>query len=82
MEIKICVGSSCHLKGAPSIIEKFQEVLKIMKVADYKISELGACFCQGYCQDAVVVLINGVMHTKVTSDQVEDLVKEGMSHGS
>jgi len=81
MEIKICVGSSCHLKGAPSVIKKFQEVLNSLSASDCNI-ELGACFCQGHCQEAVVVLVNGVMHTKVTPDQVEALVKEGMSHGS
>ena len=28
MTIKVCVGSSCHLKGSYEVIEAFKEVLK------------------------------------------------------
>lgn len=81
MKIKVCVGSSCHLKGAPAVIAKFQEVLKTMSLNE-QILELSACFCQECCQEGVVVLVNDKMYTRVSPDQVEALVKEGLSHVS
>ena len=27
MKVRICVGSSCHLKGAPQVIAAFQDIL-------------------------------------------------------
>ena len=76
MEIRVCVGSSCHLKGAPAVIEAFQEALKHRQKTD-QVERLGACYCQEHCQDGVTVRINGKLHTKVTPDMVERLLAEG-----
>ena len=27
MKVTVCIGSSCHLKGSKSIVEKFQELI-------------------------------------------------------
>ena len=43
MTIKVCVGSSCHLKGSYEVIEAFKEVLKKYDVED--VVELQASFC-------------------------------------
>ena len=34
MTIKVCVGSSCHLKGSYDVIEAFKTVLKKYDVED------------------------------------------------
>ena len=34
MVLKVCVGSSCHLKGSYDVIEKFKELLKKYEVED------------------------------------------------
>ena len=45
MIIQICVGSSCHLKGSPEIVELLQKA-----VADYHLEHevtLAGSFCIG-----------------------------------
>ena len=53
MNIKVCVGSSCHLKGSYDVIEAFKSVLKKYDVED--VVELQASFCLGHCAKGVTV---------------------------
>ncbi len=53
MTIKVCVGSSCHLKGSYNVIEAFKEILKKYDVED--LVELQASFCLGHCAQGVTV---------------------------
>ncbi|MDY6288545.1 MAG: (2Fe-2S) ferredoxin domain-containing protein [Bacteroidales bacterium] len=57
MTIKVCVGSSCHLKGSYDVIEAFKEVLKKYDVED--LVDLQASFCLGHCAKGVTVLCDG-----------------------
>ena len=47
MILKVCVGSSCHLKGSYDVIEAMKEVIKKCDVED--LVELRASFCLGCC---------------------------------
>ena len=58
MTIKVCVGSSCHLKGSYEVIEAFKEVLKKYAVED--IIDLQASFCLGHCALGVTVGCEGI----------------------
>lgn len=53
MNIKVCVGSSCHLKGSYDVIEAFKAVLKKYDVED--VVDLQASFCLGHCAKGVTV---------------------------
>lgn len=53
MVIKVCVGSSCHLKGSYDVIMALQEVIKRYDVEDQV--ELQASFCLGCCAQGVTV---------------------------
>jgi NADH:ubiquinone oxidoreductase subunit E len=50
-DVRICIGSACHLKGSYEVIEIFQSIIKEMEL-DEKI-ELKAAFCLGRCTEAV-----------------------------
>lgn len=80
MKIKVCVGSSCHLKGAPAVITAFQEAIS-RQPSEHAELELGGCFCQDHCQEGVVVRIDGRLYTNVTPDMAESLLKEGVEPG-
>ena len=88
MNIKVCVGSSCHLKGSYDVIESFKEILKKYDVED--LITLQASFCMNAClkgvsvkadgMDALIVEKTGkeeIMLHNVNKDNVEELfVKE------
>lgn len=57
MVIKVCVGSSCHLKGSYDVIEAFKKILKKYDVED--LVDLQASFCLGYCSQGVTVKAEG-----------------------
>ena len=56
MTITICIGSSCHLKGSRTIIQKLEELITEHQLND-KI-ELNGSFCMGECSNGVCVTIN------------------------
>ena len=56
MTITICIGSSCHLKGSRTIIQKLEELITEHQIND-KI-ELNGSFCMGECSNGVCVKIN------------------------
>ena len=56
MTITICIGSSCHLKGSRTIIQKLEELITERQLND-KI-ELNDSFCMGECSNGVCVKIN------------------------
>lgn len=72
MVIKVCVGSSCHLKGSYLIIQKIQEIIKAQKL-EQKV-ELKAAFCMGDCINGIPVEIDGerVLHCGI--DNIEEIV--------
>ncbi len=61
MNIKVCIGSSCHLKGSKIVVEKIQEQIKNHKL-DEKIQLAGA-FCMSKCQEGVCVSIDDKIHS-------------------
>ena len=56
MEIYICVGSSCHLKGSRQIVEGLQALVKEHGLED-KV-EMGGRFCMGDCQNGVCLTVD------------------------
>lgn len=71
--IQICMGSACHLKGAPLIAQAFQAELDKRNQTN-AIVELGGAFCQSRCIEGVVVQINGETYTHITAADVPALV--------
>ncbi len=55
MEIVVCIGSSCHIKGSPRVIDRLQYLITQNKLDD-KV-RLKGIFCAGKCQLDVCVTI-------------------------
>ncbi len=55
LQVYICVGSSCHLKGSYQVIKSFEELIKINHLEDQV--ELKASFCLGHCLKGVSVKV-------------------------
>ena len=62
--IQICIGSSCHLKGAPEIVRLLQKYIKDNSCED-RIALTGT-LCAGRCnRDGVTVTVGDDVYTGV-----------------
>lgn len=58
LELRVCIGSACHLNGAHNVVATFQHLVEEHKLHD-KINLL-ASFCMKECaQEGVAVSLNG-----------------------
>lgn len=56
MQIKVCIGSACHLKGSYNVITTLQELLE--EDPNGSRIELKTVFCLGNCQNGVSVQLD------------------------
>ncbi|MBQ8578661.1 MAG: (2Fe-2S) ferredoxin domain-containing protein [Clostridia bacterium] len=75
--VQICVGSSCHIKGAPEIVELLQKA-----VDEYKLEDditLAGSFCTGKCNRVgVTIQVDDDIYTGVTKETFSDFFKENI----
>ncbi len=75
MIIQICVGSSCHIKGSPEIVQLLQEA-----VAEHHLENeitLAGSFCIGKCNRiGVTVQVDDEVHTGVTREGFREFFQE------
>lgn len=58
LELSICIGSSCHLKGSYNVVQEFQQLIE--EHALHGRIDLKATFCMRQCQKkGVAVSIDG-----------------------
>lgn len=74
-ELKICVGSACHLKGSYDVIETFKNLIKELNVSD-KV-EIKAAFCLGRCTEAVSVDLDGAIYS-VSPNNAEEFFEKNV----
>lgn len=71
MEVSVCVGSSCHLKGSYPVIEEIKRLSEKENVAD-KI-ELKAAFCSGNCVNGVCIQLDGRKVVGISPKNIEEV---------
>ena len=75
MIIQICVGSSCHIKGSPEIVELLQQA-----VAENHLENevtLAGSFCIGKCNRVgVTVQVDDEVHVGVTKESFKEFFAE------
>ena len=75
--VQVCVGSSCHLKGSPEIVELLENA-----VAQYHIEDevvLTGSFCIGKCNRVgVTVQVNDDVHVGVTPENFREFFKKNI----
>ena len=77
MLIQICVGSSCHLKGSPEIVELLTKAVEENNLQD-EIT-LSGSFCIGQCNRlGVTVQVDEKIHTGVNRDNFKDFFEENI----
>ena len=79
MNICVCVGSSCHLKGSYDVIQMMKENLEKNNLTD-KVN-LSAAFCLGKCTHGVSVKIDDEIITGWNKDRFDSLFQEKVLGG-
>ncbi len=77
MEVKICIGSSCHLKGSQKLVELFQK-----SIAENKLQgrvTLAGSFCTGMCnREGVTITVDGKIYTGITPESFDGFFNENI----
>jgi len=76
--VQVCMGTACHVAGAPKIISQFEKELGVgvgNTTKDYKYS-LEAVRCLGCCGLAPVVTVGNDLHGQVTASKVSKIIKK------
>lgn len=71
MNIYVCVGSSCHLRGSYDIIELMKKSIAAHKLDD--TVHLAAAFCLGKCTDGVSVKFDDEIVCGVSPDNFDQI---------
>lgn len=67
LQITVCVGSSCYLKGSWQVVQALQDA-----IAEYHLEsmvELKAGFCLGHCRQGVAVQVGQQTMLAVQPDE-------------
>jgi NADH:ubiquinone oxidoreductase subunit E len=76
--IKVCDGTSCHLKGGENLLTRLARDLKITEEGaseDLQFS-LEKVRCQGCCQLGPVIKIDDAIHGPITQEKALKLIRE------
>jgi len=72
--ITVCVGSSCHIRGAYDIIKKFDQIIRERKLQDDVL--LKGSFCMEHCTEGVNIKIDDELHSVRNLDAALELLQE------
>jgi NADH-quinone oxidoreductase subunit E len=76
-EIHVCLGTACHVRGAPRVLDAVEELIGIKPGEtdlDLKFS-LQTVNCLGCCALGPVMEIDGKTHGKATPAQMAEVLK-------
>ena len=77
MIIQVCVGSSCHIKGSPEIVELLQKAVAVYHLEN-EITLAGS-FCIGKCNRVGVTLqVDDEVYTGVTKETFREFFSENV----
>jgi len=71
MDIVVCIGSSCHVRGSYEIMNNLKLMVNEKKL--YNQVEVKAAFCLGYCKSGVTIKIGEQLVTGVTKDNLSEV---------
>ena len=71
MTLKVCVGSSCHMKGSYAVIEELKKI-----IGEYGLDKeinLQASFCLGRCSKGVTAKIDDEFLEGLNAENVREV---------
>ncbi len=82
MEIEICVGSSCHLKGSYQVVRELEEYIALNGLGN--VVTLKGSFCLGECTRGVSVKVAQQIYAMDEDNCIEvlNLILQEASHAA
>lgn len=74
--VTVCMGTACHVRGAPAVLSRLEDRLKI-KAGDTTADDqytLKTVNCLGACALAPIVVVDEEYHGQTTADKIEKLL--------
>lgn len=75
--VTVCLGTACHVRGAPSILDELRRRLRIEpgETSEDKMYTLETVNCVGACALGPIIIIDGEYHGQMKTQKVEKLLK-------
>lgn len=76
--VTVCMGTACHVRGGPKILEEFERRLNIEAGGTTEDGEfsLETVACLGCCAIGPVVVVDGDYHAQTTIRKVNSILKK------
>jgi NADH-quinone oxidoreductase subunit E len=77
-EIRVCLGTACHLKGGQRIVEELERRLGIEagETTGDRMFSLDSVNCLGACAIAPVMVVDNAYEPNTTAHKIEKLFKK------
>ncbi len=75
--VRVCMGTACHVRGAPKVLEKIQKHfnIEVGETTEDLAMTLETVGCVGCCGLAPVVTVNEEVVGELTPKKVDELIK-------
>lgn len=76
--ITICMGTACHVRGAPAVLDEFSRRLDISpgQTTEDKYFTLETVNCVGACALGPIVITDGDYHGHATTKEVKKIIDQ------
>lgn len=76
--VTVCMGTACHVRGAPAVLSRLEERLKVKtgSTTDDNQYTLKTVNCLGACALAPIVVIDDEYHGQTTVNRVDKLLDQ------
>ncbi len=73
-KIQICMGSSCFARGNGLNAEILQRLVAAGRLEAELADEVSGTLCEGLCKDGPILVVDGVVHKRVTATTIADIL--------
>jgi len=82
--VEICWGPTCHINGAPILLDKTLKNLNLVSEGETEDNEFSFRFntCLGACSQAPVVSIDHELYGKISPEELNTLIDEAKNRPS
>ncbi len=74
IEIKVCMGSACFLKGNQANLEYIRKYIEENNLAA-EVKIIGG-LCENKCEQGPRIVVNGKEYIQVTDEQIKQILKK------